>query len=155
MTKPQVNFLLDVNALIALCWKAHEHHALAQAWFKEHQQQGWATCTFTQAAFVRVILQPAFSGASLSSSEVFDMLHAITSHPQHQMLSGNISAREVQKMCTGGLLGHRQVTDAWLLTTAIQHKTRLVTFDQGIANLLATQKERAAHLELITKRKLH
>ncbi len=33
------------------------------------------------------------------------------------------------------ILGHRQVTDAQLLTLARRHGTRLVTFDSGIAAL--------------------
>ena len=49
-------FLLDVNALVASCWSSHEHDAAALKWLKEHAKQGWATCAFTQAEFVRVIL---------------------------------------------------------------------------------------------------
>ena len=50
--------------------------------------------------------------------------------------------------CTGGLRGHRQITDAWLLTLAMRNQVKLVTFDGGIAQLLATTEERAQHLHL-------
>jgi predicted nucleic acid-binding protein len=56
---------------------------------------------------------------------------------------------EVAGTCTGGLLGHRQVTDAWLLTTAVRHRARLVTFDAGIGALLATDAERQRALTIL------
>ena len=142
-------FLLDVNALVALCWSSHAHHAAALGWFKEHAKQGWATCAFTQAAFVRVILQPAFSGEPLQANQVIELLAGTTGHAQHRYLQIDFDMRRVQQACTGGLLGHRQITDAWLLTTAIRHDVRLVTFDRGIASLLATQAERTARLVLL------
>ena len=56
---------------------------------------------------------------------------------------------EVASLCTGGLMGHRQVTDAYLLALAIKRKCKLVTFDSGLQQLLATERERLAHIELI------
>jgi uncharacterized protein len=142
-------YLLDANALIALCWSAHEHHGAMLNWFKTHASQGWATCPLTQAAFVRVILQPAFSGQSLLASEVIDLLAQNTAHPQHRFLPIHFDMMQVQTACTGGLLGHRQITDAWLLATAIAHQAKLLTFDRGIQTLLATDEERAAHIHLL------
>ena len=139
-------FLLDVNALVALCWSSHVHHAVALDWFKTHARQGWATCAFTQAAFARVILQHSFSGESLQASHVIELLARTTAHPKHHYLVIDVDMRRVQETCTGGLLGHRQISDAWLLTTAIRHRARLVTFDKGVASLLATPAERAAQV---------
>ena len=139
-------FLLDANVLIALSWSNHAHHSAALNWFKGHAAQGWATCAFTQLAFVRVILQPAFSGSALQAGEVIELLALNTAHAKHRYLNVDFDMRAVQVTCTGGLLGHRQITDAWLLATAVRHKTKLVTFDAGVASLLATPVERAAHL---------
>ncbi len=142
-------FLLDANVLIALCWSNHVHHSAAHSWFKGHAAQGWASCAFTQSAFVRVILQPAFSGSAMQAGEVVKLLALNTAHAKHHYLSIDFDMRAVQTACTGGLLGHRQITDAWLLTTAIRHQTKLVTFDAGIGSLLATPAERAAHLTVL------
>ena len=139
-------FLLDVNALVALCWSSHEHHASALGWFKEYAKQGWATCAFTQAAFVRVILQPAFSGEPLQANQVIELLARTTAHPKHRYCAIDFDIRRVREACTGGLLGHRQITDAWVLTTAIRHDARLLTVDRRIASMLATQAGRAALL---------
>lgn len=141
-----MRYLLDANTLIALCWSEHVHHKAAMAWFKSHAKQGWASCAFTQAAFVRVILQPAFSGESLQANEVIELLARTTSHPKHIYLAVDFDMRAVQAVCTGGLLGHRQITDAWLLATAVRHQARLVTFDKGVASLVATSAEREAHV---------
>ncbi len=142
-------YLLDANTLIALCWSNHIHHTMALAWFKNHSRHGWATCALTQAAFVRVILQPAFSGESMQAHEVIELLARTTSHPQHHYLPIDFDMLQVQVACTGGLLGHRQITDAWLLATAIRHKAKLVTFDAGISSLLAKSAERSAHAHLL------
>jgi hypothetical protein len=41
------------------------------------------------------------------------------------------------------------VTDVWLLTAAVRSGMRLVTFDGGIARLLATARERDKHLTVL------
>jgi hypothetical protein len=125
-------------------------------WFKTHASRGWATCPLTQAAFVRVILQPAFSGKPLTAGEVIDLLAQTTAHAHHRFFPIDFDITQVQATCTGSLLGHRQITDAWLLTTAIRHKAKLLTLDQGIQSLLATREERAVHLQILNAgRALH
>lgn len=144
-----MSYLLDANALIALGWTQHEHHEKISRWFRNHAREGWATSAFTQAAFVRVIAQPAFSGQSIGVAEIVELLLRNTAHPKHRLLALDFGFEEVIGWCTGGLLGHRQVTDAWLLALAIRHGIKLVTFDAGIRQLLATPKERQQHLSIL------
>ncbi len=49
----------------------------------------------------------------------------------------------------GRSVGHRQVTDAYLLSLAQHHKGKLATFDGGIAELIPGIKERHQHITLI------
>jgi uncharacterized protein len=144
-----VSHLLDANALIALGWPRHEHHEAISRWFKNHAREGWATCAFTQAAFVRVIAQPAFSGHPIGIGDIVELLLRNTMHPKHRLLPLDFGFDQVMGWCTSGLLGHRQVTDAWLLALAIRHKMKLLTFDSGIAQLLATVQERQRHLTVL------
>jgi uncharacterized protein len=144
-----VSFLLDANALIALGWPTHEHHAAMMAWFKRHAAQGWATTAMTQAAFVRIVSQPVFSGHVISVAQVAEQLLRNTAHPKHKLLPMNFGFEQVLGCCTGGLYGHRQITDAYLLTTAALHGARLVTFDSGVSQLLATEPERAKLLSVL------
>lgn len=55
--------LLDVNALVALAWDSHIHHARIREWFTANATLGWATCPLTEAGFVRVSTFPARSGS--------------------------------------------------------------------------------------------
>ncbi len=142
--------LLDANALIALCWPRHEHHQTMLEWFGRYSRQGWATSPLTQAAFVRIVSQPAFAGRAIGVTEVAELLLRNVEHKQHRLLALDFGFTEVLGCCSGGLFGHRQITDAYLLTQAIRWGARLLTFDGGIAQLLATPEERKQHLRVLT-----
>ena len=146
-------YLLDANVLIALAWPAHQYHARVQEWFKARAQQGWATTAFTQAAFVRIVSQPAFSAGTgtqaIGPREAAELLTPSLAHRHHSFLAQDMQIAEVISYCTGGLIGHRQVTDAYLLALALKSKRKLVTFDSGLKELLATGREREVHIEVI------
>lgn len=63
----------------------------------------------------------------------------------HQLLPLDFAFAEVVARCTGGVVGHRQITDAYLLTTAIRAGARLLTFDRGVSQLLSSEAERQRH----------
>ena len=142
-------WLLDANALIALGWPAHEHHAKVHRWFKRHAAAGWATTAMTQAAFVRIVSQPAFAGRVIGVPQVAELLLRNTAHAAHRLLPMDFGFEQVMGCCTGGLFGQRQITDAYLLTAAARHGARLVTFDSGVASLLATDMEREQLLSVL------
>lgn len=118
-------------------------------WFGQHARAGWASTAFTQSAFVRIVSQPAFSGRSIAISEVAELLLRNTAHPKHRLVALDFSLADVWATCTGGLLGHRQITDAWLLTAAIRSGMKLLTFDAGIEQLLANTQERSKHVTVL------
>ncbi|MEJ7685727.1 MAG: TA system VapC family ribonuclease toxin [Variovorax sp.] len=138
--------MLDANALIALGWPSHEHHERMIRWFKSHARHGWATTAITQAAFLRIVSQPAFSGGAIGMNEIAELLLRNMAHLRHRFLPLDFGIEQVLGCCTGGLRGHRQITDAWLVTLAARHDVKLVTFDDGIAQLFATDAERERHL---------
>jgi toxin-antitoxin system PIN domain toxin len=144
-----VSHLLDAKALIALGWPTHEHHPRMVRWFRQNARAGWATTAITQSAFVRIVSQPAFSGRSIAISEVAELLLRNTAHPKHRLVAMDFGFADVMGACTGGILGHRQVTDAWLLTAAIRGGMKLLTFDTGISQLLSNDQERAKHLAML------
>ena len=144
-----MSYLLDANALIALGWPTHEHHPRMVSWFRQHARAGWGSTALTQSAFVRIVSQSAFSGRSFAISEVAELLLRNTAHPKHRLVALDFGFADVLGACTGGILGHRQITDAWLLTAAIRSGMMLLTFDTGIQHLLANAQERAKHLTLL------
>jgi hypothetical protein len=144
-----VSHLLDASALIALGWPTHEHHPRMIKWFSQHARAGWASTAFTQSAFVRIVSQAAFSGRSIAVSEVAELLLRNTVHPKHQLVALDFGFADVWATCTGGILGHRQITDAWLLTAAIRSGMKLLTFDADIEQLLANAQERSKHVTVL------
>ncbi|HKM47290.1 MAG TPA: TA system VapC family ribonuclease toxin [Terriglobales bacterium] len=129
-------FLLDVNVLIALLWPPHEAHARAQRWFGHNAHQGWATCAMTQADFVRIVSNPAFSRRAVSPGDALAVLSGSLQHPAHHFWTEDIEVTEALAHFGGRVLGHQQVTDAYLLGLATHKKGRLATLDTSLASLL-------------------
>ncbi len=138
--------LLDVNVLIALMWPAHEGHGHVQEWFGEHAGSGWATCPFTEAAFVGIVANPAFSRDAVTPPEAIKLLAANTQHKGHQFWSDEIGFAEATREFENRLTGHQQVTDAYLLGLAMHRKGKLATMDKGVSELLA---ERSLEREFV------
>lgn len=123
--------LLDVNVLVALTWPAHVHHERAHRWFERNRRAGWATCPSTQAGFVRVVSNPAFSAEALTPREAWAHLEAIVALPGHVFWADDASLVRSRHLSVQRLTGYRQVTDAHLLAVALRHKGALVTLDRG------------------------
>lgn len=124
--------LLDVNALVALAWDSHVHHAAAREWFAANRAAGWATCPVTESGFVRVSSNPNVLPSFIAVEAARGVLSALRGVGEHRFLANDVSLTDRD---VPALVGHRQVTDALLLTLARRHDTRLVTFDRGIAEL--------------------
>jgi toxin-antitoxin system PIN domain toxin len=128
-------FLLDANVLIALAWPEHEFHEKVGRWFIRHTRAGWATCPFTQGAFVRVLSNAAFSADALTPENALRVLESNLSLPGHHFWADSISVPEALRSIGVQLTGHRQITAAYLVGLAIQHKGRFATLDKGIGAL--------------------
>jgi uncharacterized protein len=120
--------LFDVNVLIALLDEAHVGHATAKRWLPEAVKRGWASCPITQNGCIRIMSQPAYPGA-MPAAVVAARLAEATQHPAHQFWPDDISLLEPGVMDWQRVLGHRQVTDQYLLALAVRHQGRFVTFD--------------------------
>jgi len=142
-------FLLDVNALVALVWPAHESHSEMQDWFARHSSQGWATCPFTQAGLVRIVSNPAFSPHAVTPQEAIDLLTTNLRNRFHRFWSDDLPLTEALAFFRERLVGHRQVTDAYLLGLAMHKKGKLATLDRGILALLAPDSAERSRVELI------
>lgn len=118
--------LLDANVLIALSFPQHVHHEAARQWFTKHCSR-FATCAITQGAFIQHSLREGYS-----SKQAVSNLGLITSLDGHEFWSHTIPYTEV---ALEGVIGHRQVTDAYLASLAARQGGRLATFDQGLDSL--------------------
>ena len=141
--------LLDTNVLIALLWPRHEQHDIAQGWFRKNLKHGWATCPFTQAAFVRIVSNPAFSRDALSPGEATALLSSNLRLLSHEFWPNHLPFAEAIAPFRGRVHGHRQITDAYLLGLALHRKARVATFDRALSSLLPEgSTQRAAVVEI-------
>jgi toxin-antitoxin system PIN domain toxin len=121
--------LLDVNALVALAWDSHVHHARMRSWFAEHSSRGWATCPLTESGFVRVSSNPKALPVSIGIDAACAVLSALRALDGHRFLADDVSLSDND---VPQITGYRQVTDAHLLTLARRRGMRLVSFDGGV-----------------------
>jgi toxin-antitoxin system PIN domain toxin len=144
-------FLLDANVLIALAWPTHNAHERVQHWFSRNAKQGWATCPFTECAFVSVVSNPAFSPNFLTLPEAVRLLSLNVKHPAHRFWADDLAVEDALQHFQRRLVGHNQVTDGYLLGLAMQNKGRLATLDESLASLLDAKSIERDRVELISK----
>jgi hypothetical protein len=132
-----VSFLLDVNVLLAVCWEEMETHETARSWFSAHVGEGWATCTLTESAFVRLSMNPKVFPDPASFREALAVLEALRKVPGYRFLVQSAPFTEAD-FPAKSVRGYRQVVDASLLALSRKHEVRLVSFDKGLVQLAAS-----------------
>ena len=118
--------LLDANVLIALVVADHVHHDAAAEWLSA-SGAAFATCPITQGSLVRFLLR-----AGQRAGAAQDVVRAVESADLHEFWSDSVSFVDVE---FGGVVGHRQVTDAYLAQLARSRDGKLATLDSGLAQL--------------------
>ena len=118
--------LLDANVLIALGDSEHVHHDVVERWLTEGPAS-FATCPVTQGALVRHALR---GGAAVA--EAVEVLVSVTDDERHEFWPDDLGYGDVDLR---GVVGHRQVTDAYLAGLARARGGRLATLDRGLALL--------------------
>lgn len=125
-------FLLDANVLIALCWPTHGSHEAVEEWFGRRGARGWATCPFTQSAFVRIVSNPSFSRDALAPANAVRLLQDNIEHPGHRFWPADLPLADAVLGMMTRLTGHQQITDAYLVALALHNRGKLATLDRGI-----------------------
>jgi toxin-antitoxin system PIN domain toxin len=129
-------WLLDVSVLLAWLWPAHEAHKTAESWILHHRQEAWASCPITEMGFLRIVTNRSFSPDAPNWVEAIKILRKHTKgNPAHSFWKDSISLVEVGEKLGGRISGPNQITGAYLLAMAMQHKGCLVTFDYRVQSL--------------------
>lgn len=115
--------LLDANVLIALTLAEHEHHRRASAWFTT--AEGVAVCPVVEGALIRFLIR---MGESMTTATA--VLAGVRAHPRCEFWPDSVSYLDAD---LSTVRGHRQVTDAYLVSLARHHGGLLVTFDRALA----------------------
>lgn len=121
-------WLLDPNVLIALFDIGHIHHERVRSWFIA-LREGFATCPIVEGALTRWILRTEGRTGAVSAARE---LRKIAADPRHAFWPDDVAYADVDWK---GVLGHGQVTDAYLAALARKHGGRLATLDRGLAAL--------------------
>jgi len=134
--------LLDVNALLALAWPNHQFHTAIVERLEQRPMPQWATCALTQLGFVRLSSNPTIVGVRKTPAEAVGLLADLIRDQQHVYLE-NLPALPQTASVFRKLLGHQQVTDAYLLGVAEANGATLLTLDRRVVS--ATH----AHIEVL------
>jgi toxin-antitoxin system PIN domain toxin len=121
-----VTVLLDANVLIALLVDDHLHHAAAENWFAG-MSDNFATCPVTQGSLMRLLIREGQSAATARA-----VLSQTASSPRHEFWPDDVPYTDLPVQ---GIIGHRQVTDAYLAQLARGRGARLATFDRAMTKL--------------------
>ena len=116
-------FVLDANVLIALTVVEHEHHERAMAWMAG--VDSFALCPVTEGALVRFLVR--IGETARTAQEVLRVVHAL---PGLEFWQVTLSYRDAD---LAHVIGHRQVTDAYLVSLATRRGGRLATLDKAVA----------------------
>lgn len=119
-------FLADGNLLIALTVVDHIHHDLAIEWF-EVSEPDLATCPITEGTLLRFLLREGQVAA-----DAMAVLDTLWSQNWHTFWPDSIRYESAHLI---GVIGHRQVSDAYLVALARHHGGRVATLDRGLAAL--------------------
>lgn len=122
--------LLDVNVLIALMDPDHVAHERVHAWAARGLAGGWATCALTQNGFARVLSQPSYPSPVLPSAAIA-LLAEATQDPPHEFWPCDLELTQAP-IVAARILGHRQITDTYLLGLAVSRGGALATLDSRI-----------------------
>jgi predicted nucleic acid-binding protein len=144
-------FLLDVNALLAIQYPKHVHHARVRAWLSAlHAERGqddvvFATCPIIELGFVRVGSGPAGFAVSVDASRAD--LRELKSRENMLFIPDNIPARDLPDwVCKPA-----QTTDGYLLALAKSHCGHLATLDRFIPGAVFIPDETPAPLAVREK----
>ena len=142
MNSIKARYLLDLNALIFLADPDGLHYRAMLKWFDSSGKEDWGVCPLTEAGFVRVTTNPAYRGPTRTFAQATAILAEFATHPGYRYWSITDRWAVLTAPFSARVLGHQQVTDAYLLGLAIKEEGVLVTFDKGIKYLAGTDFSR-------------
>ncbi len=143
-----MRLLLDVNVWVALLDDAHIHNAEAIQLFSTPKLK-IATCALTENGVLRLLNLPGYAKRAPPGFDLIrEKLALACSDVDHEFWPCDLSLRDKNVLDWTRIMGHNQITDAYLLALAVKHKGALATFDHRIA-LSAVHKANVKHLQLL------
>ncbi len=117
-------YLLDTSVLLALGLDDHVSNDVAEQWLVS-QTAPFATCPLTQLGFLRIVKQ---LHRDISIHQIGAILESICNDERHLFIAADLDVRDADWRL---ILGHQQITDAYLAALARQNDLKIATFDRG------------------------
>lgn len=126
-----MKYLLDINALVALCVDEHVFHARVGRWMKQLKRTGqpeFLLCSITELGFLRILAQaPAYNFPVPTGKRLLSELKA-SAEFRFELIADAHGADRLPPWVQGA----KQITDGHLAGLAKAHGAELATLDQGI-----------------------
>ena len=133
---------------VALLDDAHIHNAHALKFLKQPKLK-IATCALTENGVLRVLNLPGYANrAPPGFNRVRQKLALACNDFDHEFWPCSVSLRDETMVDWSRVMGHNQITDAYLLALAVHHGGALATFDHRVA-LSAVAGATAKNLKLL------
>ena len=123
-----MKYLLDVNALVAMCHANHPANLRFHAWLGRQNKADMASCAICDLGFIRISMMAPLN-YTLEMAE-----KALASMKRD--LPGYIDTMPPPRLARW-VLSHKQTTDAYLCQLAAANGMKLATFDTGIKDAAA------------------
>jgi predicted nucleic acid-binding protein len=126
-----MNYLLDVNVLLAMCYEEHAHYARVQGWRSLARAVAarplrLATCAITELGFVRIASGSTKLAPSVSAAQTD--LRKLTADSEFLFVGDELRALQLPPWVRSSA----HTTDGHLVELAAEYGMRLVTLDRGI-----------------------
>ena len=121
-----MNYLLDVNFLIAAILDSHTQHRIADKWLDGKSP---ATCPLSETGFLRIVTHPKIYGVPMPVAR--EALSDFISRHDPIFVPDDLNGLKISAKTS------EQVTDFYLAELASAHQMKLATFDKGILHRAA------------------
>ena len=116
-----MNWLLDVNMILASRWTTHPDHLQSKSWVDSAGP--FYTCAITELGFIRISLSRAYRATWDEAQQALAKLHA---RPGYRFLPDDVNGAAAPQTDA------RDTTDAHLIALAQRHGLKLATLDTAL-----------------------
>jgi uncharacterized protein len=136
--------LVDVNVMLALLVRQHEHHSRAREWYDGLQTGQAALCRLVQLAVIRLLGTAAVMGTghTVSAAQAWSILAELLGDERIDFAPEPAALDHVlPRFWQYPAATPKLVTDAYLAAFAISGRRTLVTLDQGFRQFQGLEVE--------------
>lgn len=123
-----MTYLLDVNALVALCFANHEFHDRVALWLRMRPAPTLATCSITELGFIRVLAQAPAYGLTVAQARTLLRRIKDAGVFRFTFLADDHDISHLPSW----VKAPKQITDGHLVELASANDSKLATLDAKI-----------------------